>query len=250
MLAVIGGTGLSQIEGFKSAGFKRVATPFSKKRIVVELCQQEDQTVAFLPRHGKDHQIPPHKINYRANLWALQMIGVTKIVAINAVGGIHPETGPSNFVLPDQIIDYTHGRSQTFFEDDLEFVTHIDFTYPFSNRVREAIKVAFDTVNSAQKSNKKLYDSGVYACMQGPRLETAAEVRRLKQDGCDIVGMTGMPEAALARELKIDYGMLALSVNWAAGLEDKEILMSDIEACVKEGMSFVLEVIKELVAQN
>jgi len=248
MLAIIGGTGLSKIEGLKSAGFKRVATPFSEKRVVVELCQHDDQTVAFLPRHGKDHLIPPHKINYRANVWALQMIGVRKAIAINAVGGIHPETGPGCFALPDQIIDYTYGRAQTFFEEELEFVTHIDFTHPFSNELRQLIQSSFEKTNAEQGTEKLLLDGGVYGCMQGPRLETAAEVKKLQQDGCDMVGMTGMPEAALARELKIDYGMLALSVNWAAGLGAEEILMSEIESNVKEGMGFVLEVLKNLIS--
>ncbi|NKB31882.1 MAG: S-methyl-5'-thioinosine phosphorylase [Pseudomonadales bacterium] len=250
MLAIIGGTGLSQIEGFKAAGFKRVATPFSDKRVVVELYQYGDQTVAFLPRHGKGHVIPPHKINYRANVWALQMVGVDKIIAVNAVGGIHPDTGPGNFAIPDQIIDYSHSRAATFFEEDLEFVTHIDFTEPFSKELRSELQIAFESVNTTQGGSKLLLKHGVYGCMQGPRLETAAEIKRLQRDGCDVVGMTGMPEAALAREIKLDYAMLALSVNWAAGLGEKEILMSEIEAHVKEGMGFVMEVLKNFIDAN
>ncbi len=250
MLAIIGGTGLSQIEGFKSAGFKRVATPYSEKRLPVSLLQHGSQTVAFLPRHGKNHVIPPHKINYRANIWALHKIGVTNIVAINAVGGIHPDTGPGMFILPDQIIDYTHSRANTFFEEKLKFVTHIDFTEPFSNELRATVKKAFDQVNRKMKIQKFLLGDGVYGAMQGPRLETAAEIRRLKQDGCDIVGMTGMPEAALARELKLNYAMLAISVNWAAGIGEAEILMSEIETNVKDGMVFVHEVLRALIEQN
>lgn len=250
MLAIIGGTGLSQIEGLRSAGFKRIATPYSKKRVSIELCQHADQTVAFLPRHGKGHIIPPHKINYRANVWALQQIGVKRILAINAVGGIHEQTGPGNFALPDQLIDYSYGRAGTFFEEDLEFVTHIDFTEPFSAVLRSEIRSAFEKTNEALAADKKLLTQGVYGCMQGPRLETAAEIKRLRNDGCDIVGMTGMPEAALARELKLDYGMLALSVNWAAGIGESEILMSEIEAQVKTGMEFVIAVVKSLIEQN
>ncbi|MEE3289399.1 MAG: S-methyl-5'-thioinosine phosphorylase [Pseudomonadota bacterium] len=249
MLGIIGGTGLYQIDGFKSAGFKRVTTPFSEKRVVVELFKHGEQTVAFLPRHGKDHLIPPHKINYRANIWALQMIGADKIIAINAVGGIHQDTGPGNFAIPNQIIDYTHSRAHTFFEEDLEFVTHIDFTEPFSNELRKQLAGAFDRVNTASSANKSLLTEGIYGCMQGPRLETLAEIKRLQQDGCDVVGMTGMPEAALARELKLDYAMLALSVNWAAGLGEKEILMSEIEAYVKEGRGFILEVLISLIEE-
>ncbi|MDD9891359.1 MAG: S-methyl-5'-thioinosine phosphorylase [Gammaproteobacteria bacterium] len=249
MLAIIGGTGLSQIEGFKSAGFKRVATPFSEKRVAVELLQQGSQIIAFLPRHGKNHVIPPHKINYRANIWALHQIGITNIIAINAVGGIHPESGPGSFVLPDQIIDYTYSRAGTFFEESLEFVTHTDFTEPFSHELRTMLDNAFQLANQEAEGSKRLLDKGVYGVMQGPRLETAAEIRRLQQDGCDIVGMTGMPEAALARELKLNYAMLALSVNWAAGIGESEILMSEIEANVKVGMDFVLAVVKKLINQ-
>ena len=203
-----------------------------------------------MPRHGKDHAIPPHKINYRANVWALQQIGVKRIFAINAVGGIHGETGPGKFALPDQLIDYTYSRVGTFFEEDLESVTHIDFTEPFSSQLREEIKSAFEKTNEALVANKMLLAEGVYGCMQGPRLETAAEVKRLRQDGCDMVGMTGMPEAALARELKLDYAMLALSVNWAAGIGESEILMAEIEAHVEAGMGFVMDVVKSLIENS
>ena len=250
MLAIIGGTGLYQIDGFKSAGFKRVSTPFSEKRVVVELFKHGEQTVAFLPRHGKNHLIPPHKINYRANIWALQMIGADEIIAINAVGGIHPDTGPGNFAIPDQIIDYTHSRAHTFFEKDLEFITHVDFTQPFSNELRKKLADAFDRANTVRSANKSLLNEGVYGCMQGPRLETAAEINRLQQDGCDVVGMTGMPEAALARELKLGYAMLAWSVNWAAGLGEKNISMSGIETHLEEGRGFVLEILTNLIIEE
>ena len=248
MLAIIGGTGLSQIGLFNSVGFKRVATPFSDKRVIIELYQHENQTVAFLPRHGKDHVIPPHKINYRANIWALQVIGVSDIVAINAVGGIHPDSGPGKFVLPDQVIDYTHSRAGTFFEENLDFVTHIDFTNPFSKGLRDNLKTAFERANYVEGNNESLLSKGVYGVMQGPRLETAAEIKRLLRDGCAVVGMTGMPEAALARELNLNYAMLALSVNWAAGLKEEEIFMSEIEANIQKGMGFVLEVLQDLIA--
>ena len=250
MLAIIGGTGLSQIEVFKSAGCKRVITPFSDKRVVVELYQFENQTFAFLPRHGKEHTIPPHKINYRANMWALQMIGVSNIIAINAVGGIHPESGPGKFVLPDQVIDYTYGRAATFFEEGLEFVTHIDFTQPFSNELREKIRSAFEQSNSLSESTRYLLGHGIYGATQGPRLETAAEIKRMQKDGCDVVGMTGMPEAALAKELKVNYAMLALSVNWAAGIGETEILMSEIQKNLKGGMQFVVKMLEVLITKS
>ncbi|HJN96394.1 MAG: 5'-methylthioadenosine phosphorylase [Gammaproteobacteria bacterium] len=243
MLAVIGGTGLAEVNGFESAGRKRLNTPYAEKRVWVELLQYRNNTLAFLPRHGKNHVIPPHKVNYRANLWALHKLGVTQIVAVNAVGGIHENLAPGSFAIPDQIIDYTYGRSTTYFEEDIESVTHIDFTYPFAKTLRRAL---LDSANAANKACP-IMDGGVYGCMQGPRLETAAEVSKLKRDGCDLLGMTAMPEAALARELGMDYAMLALSVNWAAGLSDGEISMEDITAVVEEGMDFVVCVLQSLV---
>ncbi|MDP6651357.1 MAG: S-methyl-5'-thioinosine phosphorylase [Gammaproteobacteria bacterium] len=247
MLAVIGGTGLSEVNGFESVGRKRIYTPYAEKRVWVELLQYRNNTLAFLPRHGKNHVIPPHKVNYRANLWALHKLGVTQVVAVNAVGGIHENLAPGAFAIPDQIIDYTYGRSATYFEEDLESVTHIDFTNPFAETLRRTL---LDSVNAANKASNRarlIMDGGVYGCMQGPRLETAAEVSKLKQDGCDLLGMTAMPEAALARELGMGYAMLALSVNWAAGLFEGEIRMEEITAVVEDGMDFVVCVLQSLL---
>ena len=247
MLAVIGGTGLSEMTGFESTGRKRLHTPFADRRGWVELLQYRNNTLAFLLRHGKNHVIPPHKVNYRANLWALHQLGVTQIVAVNAVGGIHESLAPGCFAIPDQIIDYTYGRSNTFFEEDLESVTHIDFTYPFTETLRQALLESVNAANKASSEPRLITDGGVYGCTQGPRLETAAEVSKLKRDGCDLLGMTAMPEAALARELGMDYAMLALSVNRAAGLFEGEIRMEDITAVVEDGMEFVVSVLQSLV---
>ena len=244
MLAIIGGTGLSRLEFLEPDGRREVATPYSDKPVQVELFAFEGRSLAFLPRHGSDHAIPPHQVNYRANIWALREVGVSAIVAINAVGGIDERMAPGAFMIPDQLIDYTHSRPSTFFDGELEQVTHIDFTEPFSASVRELlVRATLQAIDSGEDARTVL-SHGVYGVTQGPRLETAAEIRKLRTDGCDIVGMTAMPEAALARELDIPYGMLALSVNWAAGLVPGEITMEEISRVIEDGMTFVAQVIK------
>ena len=247
MLAIIGGTGLSKIETFQHAGFKRVLTPYSDKRIIIELYKHEGKKIAFLPRHGKEHSIPPHRINYRANIWALHSIGVNNILAISTVGGIGSAAEPGAIIIPDQIIDYTYNRSSTFYEDNLNVVTHIDFTYPFSKKLREQLKRMFIIADELETEKQSLVEGGVYGCTQGPRLETAAEIIRLKKDGCDFVGMTGMPEASLSRELKMNYAMLAISVNWAAGLGEGEVSLSEIKLIVKDRADFIVKLLKSFI---
>ena len=250
MLAIIGGTGFNGIYGFKESGFKRILTPFSKNRVIIKLYSKKSTMMAVVSRHGKNHHIPPHKINYRANIWALHAIGVDSIIAINAIGGINPRAEPGAFIIPDQIIDYSHGREATFYEKNLDQVTHIDFTYPFTEELRQILKDAFHASNKNSNVKRLLLDNGVYGCTQGPRLETAAEINRLRQDGCDIVGMTVMPEAALARELKLEYASLALCVNWAAGVTDETLVMDTINLIAKEGMEFVSDIISEVIKQK
>ncbi len=243
MLAIIGGTGLSQMSGFESVDRETIQTPYADEAVQMEVFATRGSPLVFLPRHGSNHVIPPHRINYRANIWALHKLGVEGILAINAVGGIHPELPPGAFAVPDQIIDYTHCRANTFFEDDLESVTHIDFTYPFDAALRQQLLAGTAAANARRDEQRAVLDGAVYGCLQGPRLETAAEIRRLKQDGCDLVGMTAMPEAALARELELPYAMLALSVNWAAGLAAGEITMAEMETVVAQGMQYVIRVL-------
>ena len=250
MLAIIGGTGLAQIKGFKDAGFKRIATPFSKSRVIIELYSKNSNTVAFLRRHGKQHNIPPHKINYKANIWALHAIGVKEIIATNAIGGINSEVCPGSFVLPDQLIDYSYGRHSTFYDEDLKHVTHIDFSVPFTEELRQTLKRSFHFSNGNSTKKRTLMNGGVYGCTQGPRLETAAEIRRLHNDGCDVVGMTLMPEAALARELGFKYAALGLCVNWAAGVKDEKLDMEKIKSIAEEGSEFTSQVICDFVTLN
>lgn len=247
MLAIVGGTGLSRLSSFSSCGVKEIATPFADAPIVVQLFAVDGERFAFLPRHGSEHTVPPHRVNYRANVWALREVGASSVLSVNAVGGIHEQMAPGAFMIPDQIIDYTHGRANTFFETDLEQVTHIDFTEPFDGQMRRLLLRAAAEVNQALPEARTVVDGGVYGVTQGPRLETAAEVRKLQRDGCDIVGMTVMPEAALARELELPYASLALSVNWAAGLVPGEITLNEIRAVVAEGMDFVGSIVESCV---
>ncbi len=239
MIGVIGGTGLSEPKFLSDVQMQQVATPYDQQDIQILTGSVQGKAVAFVPRHGRGHKVPPHRVNYRANLWALHAIGVRAVIGVNAVGGIHPETGPGRLAVPDQIIDYSWGREHTFFADGLDSVTHIDFSHPYDARLRQLL------IAAAQ--GRALWPQGVYGCTQGPRLESGAEVQRLLRDGCDMVGMTGMPEAALARELGLAYACLALSVNWAAGLSDELITMDAIERVLSTGMTDVLDVLQKVI---
>ncbi|MEX0902616.1 MAG: S-methyl-5'-thioinosine phosphorylase [Pseudohongiellaceae bacterium] len=240
MLGIIGGTGLSKLEIADNIKINPVITPFSGDPVEVHVGVVAGRPVAFLPRHGGLHKIPPHRINYRANIWALHAAGVTRLIAVNAVGGITSDLAPGVLAIPDQIIDYTSGRENSFFSDNLEEVVHIDFTHPYNEELRQTL------LHCAAKLSPAItvVDGGVYGCMQGPRLETAAEIRRLERDGCTMVGMTGMPEAALARELEMDYAAIAVSVNRAAGLAPETITMASIYAVLETGMDEVRQLLK------
>jgi 5'-deoxy-5'-methylthioadenosine phosphorylase len=232
-LAIIGGTGLTQLNGLELNSETLVDTPFGKPSAAFLQGRLHGKDIVFLARHGNPHVIPPHKINYRANIWGLKQLGTDAIVAVAAVGGITPEMAPGRIVVADQIIDYSYGRAQTFFEDNLDHVTHIDFTAPYSETLRQRLLTA------AAHAGLNACPHGVYGCTQGPRLETPAEIRRMARDGCDIVGMTGMPEAALARELGLEYAACTVVANWAAGKADGEITMRDIERNLEQGMTDV-----------
>lgn len=239
MLGVIGGTGLNEPHFLMDLQLQQVSTPYDQQSVQILLGTCDGKAVAFLPRHGRGHKIPPHRINYRANLWALRSIGVTALIGVNAVGGMHPELGPGRLAVPQQIIDYSWGREHTFFSDGLEEVTHIEFTQPYDEALRQLLLRA--------AAELPVWPQGVYACTQGPRLESAAEIARLQRDGCDMVGMTGMPEAALARELNMAYACLALSVNWGAGISDEPITMEAIGKVLDSGMVGVVELLRRSI---
>lgn len=232
-VAMIGGTGLSEFAGVEWLAEHQPETPFGKPSGPIKEGSYDGNRFFFLARHGADHSLAPHKINYRANIAALKSLGVTHILAVNAVGGLAPSMGPHTLVIPDQVIDYTVARESSFYDGIAGPLDHIDFTDPYDPIAREALLLAADKCGLACE------DGGVYGCTQGPRLETAAEVRRLKQDGCDLVGMTGMPEACLAREAQIQYASICAVVNWGAGLTDSPISMEEIGEVVALGMNNV-----------
>ncbi len=242
MIALIGGSGLTELDGLELSESLVVPTPYGDPSAPLLKGRYAGRDVLFLARHGHPHRIPPHQVNYRANLWALRAVGARAVIAVNAVGGIHPAMGSGHLCVPHQLIDYTWGRASTFFEGELEHVTHIDFSHPYDESLREQLCQALRQCGQAFSAR------GVYACTQGPRLETAAEITRLERDGCDIVGMTGMPEAALARELELPYACLALVVNPAAGKSTRLISMADIESELGRGMGRVRSVLAALLA--
>ncbi|GAB4253837.1 MAG: S-methyl-5'-thioinosine phosphorylase [Methylomicrobium sp.] len=240
-LAIIGGTGLTRLEDLHIISRDKLDTPFGAPSAEYVTGEWAGKNVVFLARHGDPHVIPPHKINYRANIWGLKQLGIEQIIAVAAVGGITKYMVPAHIAIPDQIIDYTYGRHQTFFEDNLTEVTHIDFSFPYSANLRAKL------LSAAENAGIAVTPTGTYGCTQGPRLETAAEIQRMERDGCDLVGMTGMPEASLARELGIDYAALAVIANWAAGKTANEITMAEIEQNLQKGMTDTAELLKALI---
>lgn len=240
--AIIGGTGLTQLEGLSIRQSLQMETPYGAPSAEILRGEYAGREVLFLARHGHPHRIPPHQVNYRANLWALRQAGAEAVLAVNAVGGIHAAMGTGHLCVPHQLIDYTFGRAHTYFEGELETVTHVDFSHPYDGVLRERLIAALAAQSCAWSGH------GVYGCTQGPRLETAAEIARLERDGCDIVGMTGMPEAVLARELDLPYACLALVVNPAAGKSTELITMADIERALSEGMGRVKAVLGRVLA--
>ncbi len=243
-LAVIGGTGLIELDDLKNCRQVPVSTPYGSPSAPLVYGELLGKELIFLARHGQQHTLAPHKINYRANLWALQQSGAQEIIAVAAVGGIHPSLTPQRLAIPDQLIDYTHSRTNTFFEDDLAEVVHIDFTQPYCGTLRQKL------IRAAREAGLDAVESGTYAAMEGPRLETAAEIDRLERDGCDMVGMTGMPEAALARELGLCYATCAVCANPAAGRAENAataLTMDAIRATLARGMEQVNTLLKHIV---
>lgn len=229
--AILGGSGFESISDVEVLSRRERSTPYGAPSDSIVLARQNNLELAFLSRHGQGHKLAPHQVNYRANLWALADLGVEKVFSVNAVGAIAEGLEPGHLAVPDQLIDYTWGRAQSFDLRPEGAVQHIDFTYPYSSDLRVALIKALGKLNLPHR------DSGVYGCTQGPRLETAAEIRRLGADGVDLVGMTGMPEAALARELNLEYASLCLVVNRAAGLDAEPLSLSQIYRTLEQGMA-------------
>ena len=242
MLAIIGGSGFASMPGLEAVRREVVRTPYGEPSGALTFGSIDGRGVVFLARHGYGHTIPPHQINYRANIWALHARGAKNVVAIAAVGGIRDGLEPGAVIIPDQIIDYTHRRAATFFDLADRGVQHIDFTLPYSPALRAAC------LKAAQASGEAVIDGGVYAATQGPRLETAAEVNRLARDGADVVGMTGMPEAALAREIGFAYATIAIVVNHAAGRGASRagIAMDGMAAVLEKAMGRAQRIVEQM----
>lgn len=243
VLGIISGSG---VDGWGGADVEAInpRTPWGEPSAPVQRFQRGRITVLQLARHGQPHCIPPHRVNYRANLWAMQHLGAARVIAINTVGGIDDSMPPGTLVVPDQIIDYTWGRDHTYWDDREAPMRHCDFTVPYDAACRQRL------LDAAALENIPMKDGGVYGATQGPRLESAAEVRRMGRDGCQVVGMTGMPEAGLARELELPFASLGVVVNWAAGLGGKALDFDEIErqqkACIKDVRRVILRVTDEL----
>lgn len=243
-VAIIGGSGLDNFSPLTNAREHQPITPYGKTSAPIVEGSVGNIPVYFLPRHGRDHSIPPHRVNYRANIAALKHLDVEDVVAITAVGGIASGTPPQRIVIPDQIIDYTYGREHTFSDGLDNTVQHVDFSYPFCARLRQELIVAALAVGISVET------SGTYGATQGPRLETAAEIERMARDGCTIVGMTGMPEAGLAREAGLNYANCSFVVNWAAGIADGTIDMDELNQHITTGTEEILTLLTAWLQQR
>lgn len=246
MYAILGGSGFSYLAEIEGARREQATTPYGDPSSQLIFGRIAGREVVFLSRHGEGHAIPPHEVNYRANIWALHARRVKAIVAVASVGGITSDLAPGTLAVPHQLIDYTWGRRQTFFDGGEAPVTHIDFTHPYTESLRQKLLAA------AGAAGEPVRERGVYATTQGPRLETSAEIDRLERDGADMVGMTGMPEAALARELGVDYAAIAAVVNFAAGRADSAagIKVEDIGEVLQSSMHRVRLILERLVQET
>ncbi len=235
MIAIIGGTGLYDPHVFTG---KRERIMTSYGAIDVVRGSLKGKEVAFLARHGAGHAVPPHKVNYKANIIGLKGLGVKRILAVNSVGCINDELAPGDFVAPHDFIDLTKGRDSTFFDDE---VVHIDLTNPYCPEIKAALLLAADDVK------KKVFDGGVYACTQGPRFETPAEIRMLSTLGADMVGMTGLPEAILAREQEMCFASICTVTNYAAGISKEKLTASEVKEVVERGLEDMKKTISSAI---
>ena len=246
MIAIIGGSGLTQLANLEITRRQIVRTPYGEPSGPLTFGRMGNAEVVFLARHGYGHTLAPHEINYRANLWALHMQGATRVISVCTVGGIAAGLGAGAIAIPDQIVDYTWGRPSTYFEGSEQPVTHIDFTFPYDEDTRQM------AIAAARAAGVPVVEGGTYAATQGPRLETKAEIDRMEGDGATMVGMTGMPEAALARELRLGYAALAVVVNPAAGRGSsaRSVSLEDIGRVIEETMGKVRLIVAKLVESH
>jgi 5'-methylthioadenosine phosphorylase len=239
MFGIIGGSGLAKLAALEAPRRQVMRTPYGEPSGAITVGTLAGCPIVFVARHGYGHTIAPHEINYRANIWALKELGVQGLFALASVGGIRADLVPHSLVVPHQMLDYTHSRQSTFFEQGTP-VTHIDFTQPYDAAQRRRL------LEAARRAGETVFDGAVYACTQGPRLETAAEINRLERDGADVVGMTGMPEAVLAREVGLPYATLSVVVNHAAGRGDSgtEVELSKLPEVLAQSLVRAVRVLE------
>jgi 5'-methylthioinosine phosphorylase len=238
-LALIGGTGLTELA--EAAETLEVDTPYGAPSAPIRVISADPVRLLFLPRHGNPHRFPPHRVNYRANLWALREAGADRVLAVSAVGGITRQYAPGTLAAPDQLIDYSWGREHTYFDSPDVPLVHVDFTRPYAGPLRDML------LKSAASQSIDIVDGGCIGVFQGPRLESTAEVERARRDGCDMAGMTSLPEAALARELGLDFAGIAVVSNWGAGVSGDLISEADIAETLKEPMARVRALLRALL---
>lgn len=219
-LAIIGGTGVYDPKILSNIREEEVTTRYGTIRLTIGT--YEGQEVAFLPRHGANHSVPPHLVNYRANIAGLKKLGVERVIATTAVGSLNPNMKPGDFVLVDQFLDFTKGRPSTFFEGGPDGVVHTDFTEPYCTELRSIM------LKAARGLNITVHDGGCYVCTEGPRFETAAEIKMFAKLGGDLVGMTNVPEVVLAREAGLCYATVSMVTNFAAGISNAPLSHQEV----------------------
>lgn len=240
-LAMIGGTGLTEFD--PDCESLEIDTPYGPPSAPVRVVQIDPVRLLFMPRHGNPHRFPPHCVNYRANMWAFREAGADRVLAVSAVGGTHEPYSPGTLAVPDQLIDYTSGREHTYCDSEHVPLVHVDFSWPYEGPLRSAL------LSAAADAAVEVVDGGCIGVFQGPRLESAAEVRKARQDGCDMAGMTSLPEAGLARELGLDYAGIAVISNWGAGVTEDRLCEDNIAETLEEPMSRVRRVVSALIEQ-
>lgn len=234
MIGIIGGTGVYHLVERGDLKEKKVLnTPFGESP-PVSIFMLEDQEVAFLPRHKEGHDLPPHMINYRANVYTLKMLGADRILATNAVGSLNESLKPGEFLIPDDFLDFTRTRPFTFYNDR---AVHVDVTQPYCPQLRQTI------ISNGKKVDGKVVESGVYVCTEGPRFETPAEIQMFKKIGGAVVGMTGLPEAVLARELEMCYASICMISNYAASVSPEKVTIDEVFEVVEEKKKELTELI-------
>ncbi|HHT27036.1 MAG TPA: S-methyl-5'-thioinosine phosphorylase [Firmicutes bacterium] len=238
-LAIIGGTGVKREQLLSEVKDKTIRTPFGEAHVLEGRVGATD--VLFLSRHGAGHKLPPHAINYRANIWALREMGCQAIVATAAVGSLRTAWEPGTFVIVDSFLDFTHGRASTFFTGEDGRVVHQDMTYPYCETLRNIL------LHAARQQQAPVREHGCYVCTNGPRYETAAEVRAFALLGGDIVGMTGIPEVVLARELGLCYATVALVTNLGAGLQPNRLMHQDVETLMRQSAPVLTTILENSI---